>query len=650
MLNRTSFLVLATLLSFTIAPEMANAQPEPKVQTLKESAQQAVLTNPEVLAKWHAFQSAKGERDVAFGGFLPHVDAQVGVGRELHNEPLLQNTDYNTKSQSLTLNQMLYDGFATSNDVARLDHSLLSRLYELYDATESTVLDVVHAHLDVLRYRKLVALAEDNYVQHRAVYDQIKEKAKVGVGRRVDLEQAAGRLALAEANLLTDTSNLHDVSARFQRLVGDRPAKEMDEPASLDKGMPPDIASALKISSKTHPALLAAIETIRATEREAKGRQSAYQPRLDLRLLAQHGYNINSELGGVTNGITNDKSANLVLSWNLFNGLSDRSKVKQLAEQINVTRDLRDKVCRDLRQNLEIAYNDSHRITEMMEYLDQHQLSTEKARDAYRMQFDIGQRTLLDLLDTENELFQAKRSYVEAEYDQQLANARIQAGTGNLFKALGLSRPDAGSLPNFGDSNDESEATHCPNEAPLTYVADKAELNKRAAELMKESVPQPENKVISTTVSKDAAPVANSVAPAAVAATKPATPDPKLLLADALTAWKTAWTTRNVPAYLNSYVPSYQPNRKTSHKKWVDMRTARISGEMKISLELANINVVVKDATHASTSFHQSYRGDISTVYHDEVEKTLEWKNVGGRWLIVAEKVAKQKHRAGKRH
>lgn len=604
MMNKKSFLLLAIL------PIFANAQ----VQTLKESAQQAILTNPDILAKWHAFQAANGERDVAFGGYLPHADLQAAASREMHNEPLLVD-NFNSRSESLTLTQMLYDGFATSNNVARLDHNRLARLYELYDASESTTLDVVHAHLDVLRYRKLVALAEENYVQHRAVYDQIQSKAKAGVGRRVDLEQSAGRLALAEANLLTETSNLHDVSARFQRLVGVRPAKDMGEPAGLDKGLPNDVGSAMKISNKAHPALLAAIESIRAADSEASAHRGSYQPRLDLRLNAQHGTNINSEIG-----LTNDKTAQIVLTWNLFNGLSDRARLHQLADQINVSRDMRDKVCRDLRQNMEIAYNDNRKIAELLSYLDQHQLSIEKARDAYKQQFDIGQRTLLDLLDTENELFQAKRSYVEAQYDQLVAYARTQAGMGNLFKVLGLSRQDAGPLPGFGERNDETEANNCPAEAPETYVADKSDLNVRALELLKASTPATEN-TGSATISRDVA-------------TIPGAQNAQKMIAEALAAWAAAWSSHDLRAYLNSYAATFRPGDSISHDEWAAKRRARINGAQQINVGITNVKVNLKDASHATTTFHQSYRSD---AYQDEVEKMLDWENIGGRWVIVGE-------------
>ncbi len=85
-----------------------------------------------------------------------------------------------------------------------------------------------------------------------------------------------------------------------------------------------------------------------------------------------------------------------------------------------------------------IAHNDLKKLAEQIEYLDLHQLATEKARDAYRKQFDIGQRTLLDLLDTENELFDARRAYVNALHDQAYAHARTQAGMGKLLGIINI--------------------------------------------------------------------------------------------------------------------------------------------------------------------------------------------------------------------
>lgn len=461
------------LIALALTSMGAHAQ----TQTLKDVTQQAVLSNPEVLARWHAFEAANNERAAGAGAYLPRLDLTANTGKDDTNDPL-RNHKASRHSSSLTLTQMLYDGALAYNDVARLDHTRMARLYELRDTSETVVLDVVRTYADVLRYRRLVELAEENYVRHQAVYMQIQKKTQAGVSRRVDLEQIAGRLALAESNLLQETANLHDVSARFQRLVGVVPANALEAMAPLTNGMPQSIGAALGTAIKVHPALLAAVENVRANDKATSVRKASYAPRVDVRLRSDRGGNVNGITGRSSNG-----AVELQLSWNLFNGFSDLSRVRQQADLINVARDQRDKVCRDVRQTLLIAYNDTMKLTEQLSYLDQHQLSIEKARDAYRKQFDIGQRSLLDLLDSENELFQSKRAYANAEYDRVFAYARTHAGMGTLHQALGLSRQDPGELPDFGKQDDRADvAANCPSELPQTYVIDKQKLNERAKE------------------------------------------------------------------------------------------------------------------------------------------------------------------------
>jgi hypothetical protein len=155
-------------------------------------------------------------------------------------------------------------------------------------------------------------------------------------------------------------------------------------------------------------------------------------------------------------------------------GGSDDARMRQAAEGLNQAKDLREKACRDLRQTLSIAYNDSQRLKEQLGYLDQHQLSIAKAREAYRRQFDIGQRTLLDLLDTENEYFQARRAYVNAVYDQRIAEARTLAGIGRLMPALEVAREDLPSGAALGqDRTGIDPQSVCPPDAPVPLQVDK---------------------------------------------------------------------------------------------------------------------------------------------------------------------------------
>lgn len=110
-----------------------------QTQTLKESAQKAVLTNPEVQAKWHSFQATSSGRDAAFGAYLPNVTVSADSGRD-NRDNRLGKTELNRSATTLSLNQMIYDGFLTMNQVKQLDHLKRVRFFELQDTSENIVL------------------------------------------------------------------------------------------------------------------------------------------------------------------------------------------------------------------------------------------------------------------------------------------------------------------------------------------------------------------------------------------------------------------------------------------------------------------------------------------------------------------------------
>ena len=207
---------------------------------LRDAAQRAISTNPEVTARFNALRAAIEEVDVARGGYLPRVDLSAEAGRT--SDRITDRTP-NSQSQSrtgiaLSATQLLWDGLGTRNQVDRLDHARLTRYFEFLEVSETTALEAVRAYADVSRSRQLVKLAEDNYVQHRQVHEQIQARVKAGVGRGVDLEQAAARVALAESNLSTESANLHDITERYRRIVGTPPPAGAPLSRVLDNGIP----------------------------------------------------------------------------------------------------------------------------------------------------------------------------------------------------------------------------------------------------------------------------------------------------------------------------------------------------------------------------------------------------------------------------
>ncbi|SES22728.1 outer membrane protein, adhesin transport system [Vreelandella subterranea] len=451
-------------LSQAMAQSLPSDMAIPGSSNLQETVQQAITQNPEVNAAFRAFSAAGYDRDEAWGGYLPSVDASAGVGRESVEGD--GRGSYSTDYVQLELTQMVYDGFATAGRVEQLDRAELVRYYELLGASENVALEATRAYADVLRYRELVRLAQDNYRQHMRVYDQIEERALSGAGRGVDLEQITGRVALAESNLLTEASNLHDVSARYNRIVGDLPVENLDPTPELSGELPSSVQEAVNLAFEGNPDFHAAIEDIAASRAERDITEAGFHPRLDI--VGRTGSN-NDDSSAI--GRRDQSSIELVASMNLYRGGSDLASFRAASERIEEAVENRELACRNVRQTTQIAYGDTQRLREQMRYLNQHRQSIDRVRGAYQQQFDIGERTLLDVLDSENEFFEASRAYVNAQYDVAIADAETLASMGHLMRTLDVSRADMPSLSDLGSDGVQIDGEAiCPTQAPANYT------------------------------------------------------------------------------------------------------------------------------------------------------------------------------------
>lgn len=435
----------------------------------REAVREAIMNNPGVKAAWYAFKAAEDEQRVAQGGYYPDVDLTMDGGKRWTERPGLSEFSYNHRSASLTLTQMLFDGFETRYQVSRLGHEKRARYFEFKQAAEDAALEASRAYLDVAREQILVELTKENYIEHRKIYDQILQRAEGGVSRGVDLEQANGRLSLAETNLLTELTNLHDVSARFQRVVGYLPEDKL-QPITVDSSMiPGDRMDVLKTAYQENHYLLSTVEGLYAANASLALRDAAFMPKLDLRLSQSKEKN---RLGAT--GTYNDRAAELVLTYNLYNGGSDSATKRQYANLKSAATERRLEACRNVRQEAMIAYNNINSLQEKLGYLDDNQLAISKARVAYRAQFDIGQRTLLDLLDTENEYFEIRRALVNAEHDLSITQARTLAAMGLLVASFEDAKLERKADDITSPASDDY--TICPLQAPTEYTIDKEAL------------------------------------------------------------------------------------------------------------------------------------------------------------------------------
>jgi len=438
------------------------AQAQALPETLVKAARQAVLTNPDVQARWNGFKAASNAQDMARAGFLPQLDLKASTGSESRTSPSTDYGRYSISTTELTLNQMLFDGMFTANETKRLGYAKLTSYYELAEISETTAMEAVRAYVDVARYRELVDAATQNFIEHKQAAQLVGERSTAGVGRGADVEQANGRLALAESSLLTELTSLHDASARYLRVIGVKPPANLPslpEPFVLGK-MPSSTDALLQEGLPGSPTLNAALENARTYKQAVATKQAAFMPRLDFRAYLTRDKNLSGIVGN-----TDVNGMELVLNDNLYRGGADSARKRQAVDQQAQARELQEKACRDVRQSLTIAYSDMRRLSEQQRYMDLHRLATEKSLQAYRQQFDIGQRTLLDLLDSQNEYFEASRSYINARHNQAAAQARTLAGMGQLVTALGAKRTDVPEAEAAGQDRGRMDTSElCPFE------------------------------------------------------------------------------------------------------------------------------------------------------------------------------------------
>ncbi|GAL08818.1 agglutination protein [Photobacterium aphoticum] len=130
------------------------------------------------------------------------------------------------------------------------------------------------------------------------------------------------------------------------------------------------------------------------------------------------------------------------MRYNLFNGNGDVAKSREAAYQLNKSKDIRDRAYQMLEQSTRLSWSAMELANQQNQFLEQHVDASARTVMAYEKQFKIGQRTLLDVLNTENELFEARKSYLQAHYNGILAKYRVLNATGQLLAEMRIDLAD----------------------------------------------------------------------------------------------------------------------------------------------------------------------------------------------------------------
>lgn len=414
------------------------APPHAAAQALQQAVEQAVHTNPEVLAAGSRRLAADEGLKQARAGYLPRVDVNAATGRvrlDSHSTRAmgLADSSYASHLAGVTITQMLFDGFGVSSDVERQGARIEGAAYRVGATAEDIALRTVGVYVEVLRRQETVAIGMANLEAHQHIYDQIRLGADNGVLRRADLYQAESRLALAQANLRAEQGALQEAVTAFLRVVG-APPQGLSRPESLAAVLPATEREAMLVAGASHPALGAGQADIAEAEAARSLARSAMWPRLEL------------EVGAARDrdrvlGTTDERSVMLRVRYNLFRGNADKARINEAGYQIQEAEQNLERLRRQVQESVSLAYNAYRTAQDRLASLEQYVQASDATRVSYGRQFRIGQRSLLDLLNAENEYFSARTAYVTGQYTQLASQYRILAGMGLLLATLQVAPP-----------------------------------------------------------------------------------------------------------------------------------------------------------------------------------------------------------------
>lgn len=403
-------------------------------ETLQEAVGEVLRTNPQV--KTQVFNRLARDQEVkqAKGGYWPTADFSVGVGIEEIEKP--EESSLDPVEVRLSLRQNVFAGFSTKNEVERQKARVRSSAYRLRGISENLALETAKVYLDVLRREELKVLAEENLLTHERIADQIRLRSESGVGSAVDSDQVQGRLSLAQANVVVTETNLLDAQTNYLAVVGHMP-DTLIRPESPEDLIPPSLDAAASNALMGHPTLKSALADLEARHEQHQVAKSPFWPRLDIEV----DQNWDEDVDGVE-GEQESIVAMLRFRYNLFQGFSDKARSVETKHLIEEAREIKNNTQRQVVESIRLSWRAYQSVLDRMTYLEQHVTSSNATVESYTKQFDLGKRTLLDVLDSEAEVIEAKRDLINATYDGLYAQYRILNGMGGLVGGLGLELPE----------------------------------------------------------------------------------------------------------------------------------------------------------------------------------------------------------------
>lgn len=404
---------------------------------MRDVVLRTIQSNPEYFVSYEKFRQARMGVWQKIGEFLPviSINAQDGKERSLNSSTKYNWLSLHRKEDVIEISENIFDGMQSYYGFRESQARINSSGFALQSTAENLALSAIQAYLNVLRHKELVSIAEINVSVHVDTFGLIKKRSDIGLSSRSEQKLTSARLATARARYIEALKELQNARATYLAVVGIPPHLLVSQPFS-DLFSNIKKTQALKIALINNPQIMKARYDASIYMNAYKASRSTFYPKLNFVLRRYRGTNV----AGVVGPLNNDLAV-LEASWNIFRGGSDFASVKKSAYRKEQAIDELSVVERDVVKNTSIIYNQMRALFEVLPQYETHKVKITFVLNAYRKQFVAGKRTLLDVLNIENELYNSKRQYINAFYDSIESEYALLNRMGLLLYTLQIENP-----------------------------------------------------------------------------------------------------------------------------------------------------------------------------------------------------------------
>ena len=406
-----------------------------QAETLAEALAMAYMSNPTLLARRAQLRATDEGVPQALSGWRPRVTVSASVGRQDIESESTSGVRTDQKRNPLTgavqATQSIYQGGRTTAQIRTAEENVQAQRALLVSTEQSVLLDAATSFVDTLRDEAVLELNVNNEQRLLRQHDATLNRFKVGELTRTDVAQSESRLAQAGAARHAAEGQLAITRAAYRRVIGQLPGR-LSEPKPYR--MPRSRNDVLNTAGQANPNVLAAIFTERAARSDVRSIQGELLP--DVSVVGSYQRSQESSTGVKRQDVT---GVTAQVTVPLYEAGSVTSRVRQARQTASQRLTQVEEARRSAIEQAARAFESLQTARARTEALLQQVRAAEIALDGVQQEQLVGTRTVLDVLDAEQELLNAQVELVRSRREEQVGSYQLLVAVGRFTAGdLGL--------------------------------------------------------------------------------------------------------------------------------------------------------------------------------------------------------------------